>query len=231
MTKIDRFVAELATVRLDSVFNPYSDICPVHDHRDSARIRCSNLREFLAGSVELGIDSIWFGRDLGYRGGRRTGLALTDEAHLPLLSTKLGKRAIQKATASELVVERTATIVWGLIEEIGHVPFMWNAFPLHPHEAGNPLSNRSHTRKDLRQVWDLNLELLDILKPQHLIAIGNDAHQALSAAGLPCTYVRHPSYGGKADFTSGIRSIYKINSRPKRATKKEVAESQLALID
>jgi hypothetical protein len=28
---------------------------------------------------------MWFGRDLGYRGGRCTGLAFTDEAHLPAL--------------------------------------------------------------------------------------------------------------------------------------------------
>jgi len=36
--------------------------------------------------MELGSNTIWMGRDLGYRGGRRTGLALTDEAHLPLFS-------------------------------------------------------------------------------------------------------------------------------------------------
>ncbi|NGY05616.1 uracil-DNA glycosylase [Solimonas terrae] len=228
MKTIDRFLARLAAVQLENVFNPYRDICPIHDHAESAQIRLQSLRAYLTLAVQQGVDSIWFGRDLGHRGGRRTGIALTDEKHLPLLAARLHTRGIRKATASEMVIERTATVVWSMVEEIGQLPFMWNAFPLHPHEAKAPLSNRSHTRGELSQIWSFNMELVDVLKPRHFVAIGNDAHVALANAGLPCSYVRHPSYGGQADFVAGLRRIY---SEHCAANRTGALASQLELID
>lgn len=233
MTRIDRFLTKLTNVRLDDVFNPYADICVIHDHSESPKIRLRSLRAFLQSSVELGVDSIWFGRDLGYRGGRRTGIALTDEKHLPLLAMHLKSKQILKATASPMVIERTASVVWGMIDEIGHVPFMWNAFPFHPHQTDDVFSNRNHTRGELSAIWELNLELIDILKPRHFVAIGNDAHAALNNAGLKCSYVRHPSYGGQADFVKGLRQIYgRAKARSTRTpTPSHVAGNQLELID
>jgi hypothetical protein len=80
------------------------------------------------------------------------------------------------------------------------------------------MSNRAHTRQELKQVWDLNLELLDILQPTRLVAIGNDAHNALQREGLNCEYVRHPSYGGQAEFVAGLRRIHGLDRPRNRRT-------------
>jgi hypothetical protein len=215
---IQRFIERLAALRQDNVFNPYGERCPLNDRQDAVAIRRRNLEVYLSATIENGIDTVWFGRDLGYRGGRRTGVALTDEAHLPVLAKLLGSKLIQQATEGEAVAERTATVVWGMVFEIKQLPFFWNTFPFHPFESGDPMSNRAHTRSELRKVWDLNLELLDILQPQKLVAIGNDAHQALSREGLECEYVRHPSYGGQADFVAGLRRIHGLDRGDHRSS-------------
>lgn len=208
---ISRFMERLASIRLENVFNPYGERCSHNDRSDAVEIRCRNLETYLCATIEHGIDTMWFGRDLGYRGGRRTGVALTDEAHLPILARLLESRSIEQATTGEAVSERTASVIWGMVFEIGQLPFFWNTFPFHPFEPGEPMSNRAHTRRELQQVWDLNLELLDLLQPQKLVAIGNDAHNALTREGLTCEYVRHPSYGGQADFVAGLRRIHGID--------------------
>jgi hypothetical protein len=71
------FVAALAETRLPSVFNPYSDVCPIHDRIDAAKLRRRNLERFLDAALDVRVDTMWIARDLGYRGGRRTGVPLT----------------------------------------------------------------------------------------------------------------------------------------------------------
>src|SRR5687767_984828 len=100
MSRIAAFVDGLAAFRLKNVFNPYGDHCQQHDRPDAPVIRRENLRLVLEASLAKGLDSVWVGRDLGYRGGRRTGIALTDEPHLPELATRLGKIALMRATVS-----------------------------------------------------------------------------------------------------------------------------------
>ncbi len=73
----------LAALRFQDTFNPYSDACAEHDGGEAPQIRRRNMRLVLEAAVSRGVCSIWVARDLGYRGGRRTGLPLTDEAHLP----------------------------------------------------------------------------------------------------------------------------------------------------
>ena len=76
------FTEALSRVHLDNVFNPYADVCELHDRPDAAARRRQNLELSLSRALELNVRTMWIARDLGYRGGRRTGLALTDEMHL-----------------------------------------------------------------------------------------------------------------------------------------------------
>src|SRR5690242_9944617 len=79
---IHPFVEAVASLRFENCFNPYVDRCEIHDHVDAPNRRSSALSAMLACAQRDPIDAIWVGRDLGYRGGRRTGLALTDDVHI-----------------------------------------------------------------------------------------------------------------------------------------------------
>ena len=204
----EHFVSELSRLRFPNVFNPYFDTCPVHDGRNAAAIRCRNLALVLGAAMNRGVDSIWVGRDLGYRGGRRTGLALTDEAHLSSHAAAFGCRALERATRGPPVAERTASVIWDRLTALGRPVFLWNVFPLHPHEAGAPMTNRCHTRGERQACRDSMMWLLTTLSPKFIVAIGRDAQVALDDLGIAATGVRHPSYGGQAEFIAGIVELY-----------------------
>ena len=68
-----------------------------------------------------------------------------------------------------------------MLERIGEPVLLWNAFPLHPHEASNPLSNRAHTRAEPDATWPLTAALIAMVRPQRIVAIGLDAVDALAA--------------------------------------------------
>ena len=205
------FVEALSTVQLDAVFNPYSDRCPLHDRADAPQRRRANLRRFLESVADDEVDSIWIARDLGYRGGRRTGLPLTDEMHLQTFSTIYGL-PLSRATKGPPMAERTAAIIWRVLQQIGQPVSLWNIFPLHPFEPGDPLSNRCHTRAEREMFSDVLFTLLDMLRPQRIIAIGRDAQKALADMSLDCHAVRHPSYGGQAEFISGMFALYGLKA-------------------
>ena len=166
----------------------------------------------LQAAVECEIDSIWIGRDLGYRGGRRTGLALTDDVHLYTHAQRWGI-SVQRPTKGKAVAERTAAIIWGILSRIKVPVFLWNVFPLHPHEPDNPFSNRSHNSHERRAGEEILFQLILLLKPRRLIAIGNEA--ALTAYRLSGHHevikVRHPSYGGQTQFLTQVRELYDVS--------------------
>lgn len=157
------------------------------------------------------VDAIWVGRDLGFRGGRRTGMALTDDVHF---HTHLSRWGISgtKPTLGGPVSERTATIIWQMLERIDVPIFLWNVFPLHPHSPDAPFTNRAHNAKERKAGTEILEQIIRLLRPERLIAVGNDAAKVLGqisgeASGLK---VRHPSYGGQVEFSRQIRELYGI---------------------
>lgn len=215
------FVEMVADVHMPSVFNPYVDVCPIHDREDAPDRRRANLEQFLDAAVEAPQLSLWIGRDLGYRGGRRTGIALTDEVQLNRLAeTYSGKLHLRKATHGPVVAERTASVFWDMIGRLDMSVFTWNVFPLHPHEDDQPLSNRCHTKRERTLVAPILKELVQLLKPSQVIAIGNDAETGLEELGLSCLKVRHPSYGGVSEFRAGVASSHGL--REARGSSKQL---------
>lgn len=206
------FVKELAAISLPNVFNPYSDTCPVHDRKDAPGTRRRNLRTYLVAAAELGVNTIWMGRDLGYRGGRRTGLALTDELHLSCLAKLFPGCEPSKATRGPLVAERTAAEIWTILARLPYPPLLWNVFPFHPHEQDSHLSNRRFTAGELQVVDELNAVLIQWLGIRRIIAIGRDAAQYTARYAVEVVAVRHPSYGGVAEFRRGICVLYGLPS-------------------
>ncbi len=204
------FALALSETRLSSVFNPYADCCPTHDLPDAPRVRKRNLARCLEAALSERVDTIWIARDLGYRGGRRTGVPLTDEIHLGQAGVFMGGIALERATRGPVVAERTAAIVWRVLLQIGQPAVLWNIFPLHPHEPDDPFSNRCHTRAERDATWPLLTALIAMIKPRRIVAIGRDAGMALAGLDIPVELVRHPSYGGQAEFIAGVHQIYGI---------------------
>ncbi|GAW39754.1 Uracil DNA glycosylase superfamily protein [Brevundimonas sp. SH203] len=202
------FVCALEAASLPNVFNPWRDHCAVHDRGDAAALRRENLRLFLDRAIATEVSTMWVGRDLGYRGGRRTGVPFTDEVHLATASTLLGDIDLIRATEGPVMAERTAAVIWRVLEQVRQPVVLWNVFPFHPHMAGDPMSNRCHTRAERDETWPLLEALVEMVQPRRIIAIGRDASLALADLGVDADAIRHPSYGGQAEFMSGMFALY-----------------------
>ena len=202
------FIDRLAGLELPATFNPWHDRCAEFDRSDAAARRRRNLQNMLEAAIDHGAETMWIARDLGYRGGRRTGIPLTDEVHLRDAAALMGDIKLEKATQGPVVAERTAAVVWQVLRSISSPVVLWNVFPYHPHEEGKSMSNRCHTRAEREMTWSLLEGLIAMINPREIIAIGRDAQMALSALDKNVIPIRHPSYGGQREFISGLRHFY-----------------------
>ncbi len=204
------FVEALRKLRLENTFNPYSERCVRYDRNDAPQLRSATLRSILETAAKQEVDSLWIGRDPGHRGGRRTGLAFTDDVHLHEHAERWGI-SISRPTKGEKVVEQTATVIWRALSRIESPVFLWNVFPLHPHQPGNPFSNRPHNAHERRIGEEFLVELIRLLQPRRLVAIGNDAANTARrlADRRTVIQVRHPSHGGKTKFLIQIAESYR----------------------
>jgi len=208
------FLAALKRLRFDNTFNPYVHSCPLHDGEDAPGTRSRTLESILQSAARIEVDAIWIGRDLGHRGGRRTGLALTDDVHFESHLHRWGFETA-RPTKGTLVAERTAAVIWEVLSHVHQSVFLWNVFPLHPHPDGDAFSNRAHNAPERRAGQELLFELVKMLKPARLVAIGNDAYNVAAklVSTEPVFKVRHPSYGGQAEFAAQMEKLYGLEEK------------------
>ncbi|AXL52300.1 uracil-DNA glycosylase [Paraburkholderia caffeinilytica] len=215
------FVDAVASIKIKNTFNPYSAVCERFDRKDAGEKRKKLLLELLKNACENGVDSLWIGRDLGYRGGRRTGLALTDEVNMVCHARRWGL-SVSQVTKGEPVAERTAAVIWNALNSVSENIFLWNVFPLHPHEEGNSFTNRAHNSMERRLGEEILDTLIETIRPRRLIAVGNDA----AASIAKCSYkaevsqFRHPSYGGQNTFLAQVSALYGVTIQ--RSKQKEL---------
>ncbi|QJR20222.1 uracil-DNA glycosylase [Pelagibacterium halotolerans] len=209
MTCTQEIFRTLGDIRFENTFNPYFERCPVYDAKDAPELRRHYLAEMLHRAADAELDAIWVGRDLGYRGGRRTGLALTDDVHFADHLERWGLD-VQRPTYGKPVAERTAAAIWDILLRVNVPVFLWNVFPLHPFIKGDPFSNRAHNARERRAGAEILIQMVEYLQPKRVIAIGNDAYNVLSGVfAEDFVYkARHPSYGGQAEFLATMQSLY-----------------------
>lgn len=206
------FVDLLVSLRMKNTFNPYGENCEIFDKKNAAKIRTRVLREMLGKAETAGVDSLWIGRDLGHRGGRRTGLALTDEANVDNHVRRWNMK-MERITKGDPVSERTAAVMWEALNLIHENIFLWNVFPLHPYMEGFQFTNRSHTASERVIGEEILANLIEIIRPKRILAVGNDAFASAKKLKLevPLHHLRHPSYGGQNIFLTQVQSIYNID--------------------
>lgn len=205
---VDSFVEAVAALRMNDCFNPYTDHYDPFDLKDAPKLRRSNLWHVLDAAAQVGVAEIWVGLELGHNGGRRTGLAMTDDTHLRAHGNRFGVAdRLRRPTKAGPAKELTAGIVWEALSKIERSVFLWNVVPVHPHRPAEPLSNRRHTGTE-REVCLPHLHsLIKLLRPTRIVAVGNDASTALRRCGYHHVPVRHPAFGGKRLFLEQVAAI------------------------
>ncbi|GIV57827.1 MAG: hypothetical protein KatS3mg042_0740 [Rhodothermaceae bacterium] len=189
----------------DDLFNPYRDRHEDLDRPDAVAIRRENLRRYVAG-YEAPPPVLLLAEAPGPWGCRFSGVPLTSEAQLvdpafPLTGRPSSRREQPHA-------EYSARIFWRVMTPFFPRFFVWNTVPLHPHRPGAPLTIRTPRAREVAAFRDLLAGLLDVLRPERVLAIGRKAEQALARLGRAATYVRHPSQGGARLFADGVRAAF-----------------------
>lgn len=177
----------------------------MYDRDGAPEHRAETLLKIMEAAVDQGVDAIWAGRDLGHRGGRRTGLAFTDDVHVAAHGRRWGMR-LARSTRGPIVRETSAGFVWRSLASVNQSVFLWNVFPLHPHLPEEPFTNRRHNALERRVGEAYLAALIRLLEPRRLVAIGGDAAISLArvANETEVVRVRHPSYGGQSVFSQQI---------------------------
>lgn len=176
-------------------------------------IRRANLEHYLEDMVVRKPKIALITEAPGYKGMRLTGLPMVSRRMLRegipvlgLFALSRGYQEVNEPGFERIQSEQSGTILWGTLAALGVVPLVWNAFPFHPHKAGQTLSNRSPRRTEVVKGAVFLRELLNIFKPETIIAVGNVAHGSLKSLGYSCPKIRHPAQGGKNDFVAGLRA-------------------------
>ena len=218
MTTPESFIEALRKLKFEDTFNPYSERCTLHDRYNAPSIRSKTLLAILEAATQREIDSLWVGQELGYKGGRRTGLAFTDDVHLQEHAERWSV-PFERPTKGKEVKEGTATAVWDILSRIKKPVFLWNVFPLHTYKSDNPFSNRKHNAHECSAGKKLLSQLISLLEPHRLIAVGRDAEEVAHSLrdghevlrdGHKVMYVRHPSYGGQNKFRKKMKNLYSL---------------------
>ncbi|NLM16225.1 MAG: uracil-DNA glycosylase [Candidatus Riflebacteria bacterium] len=207
------------------VFNPWFDQDKENDYYTNApEIRRHQMRAFLSERVSpQGIKALLLGEAIGYQGGHFSGIPMVSERILLGHQSKKGilpEHVFQTLMPSATSIrgieangfnEPTATIVWEYLVNAGVNTYdyaIWNSFPWHPYNPKKGiLSNRTPTKSELEAGHEVLKNILKLLKPKKIIAVGKKASEQLEIFGLEHFCVRHPANGGATEFRKQMSDL------------------------
>jgi len=185
------------------LFNFYQRCDLEVDLPGADQIRQKNLHHYLQSFSERP-SVLVVGEAPGWRGCRFSGVPFTSQAQL--LSGDLPFTGRLSGCVSSPLNESTATVFWQVMRPYHPRFLVWNCVPLHPHRPGILLSNRALDRHEITCYHPILREMIALLAPRQVVAVGRAAQYALDAIVGPAVYVRHPSHGGATPFKEGIES-------------------------
>jgi len=194
--RVRRFVATLSDFpSTRALANPYRSLR-----------RRQNLEAYLLALLAWPYSGhLLVGEAPGERGCARTGIPFTDERLLRSGSHPFLKSLRSAVQVTGSTAENTAGIIWSHLCHSGVVPAFWNAVPFHP--RGDRRPNRSPTATEIYRCQGFLDQVLRILMPGSVIAVGRTAEAALARLGMKSfASVRHPSHGGKRGYIAGLRA-------------------------
>lgn len=166
-------------------------------------IRKQNLILYLNHMLSLSPKYLLVGEAPGYKGCKLTGIPFSSEhvvATHPFFRGK-GYRLLSDTCSKE----NTATIIWNELDKYNDKPLLWNIFPFHPFND-SPATNRAPNAVETSFGLIVIKKLLSIFDIQHIVSVGQKATKKLDTA-FDVIPLRHPSYGGKSEFSKGLSQI------------------------
>lgn len=185
----------------EDLFNPYSTSNSALDVPNAHLIRRANLTSYICDRREPPSVLILMEAP-GPWGCRFTGVPITSEQQL--LDPSFPLKGSQTSLGAEPHKEYSASIYWKTLLPFYRHIFTWNTVPFHPYKMGAPLSIRTPRTSEIDRFVGLLGQIVDVLSPQSVIAVGRKAESALKKVGCEAVYVRHPSQGGATLFAQGI---------------------------
>jgi len=195
------------------VFNQYCNINEQVDLSNAATIRRMNLKNYMTEATRTA-SILVVGEAAGPWGCRFSGVPFTGERQLldpsfPIHGERSSKTNLDHPTkVTPPFISMSAKIFWGVMLPYYGRFLLWDAFPFHPHKPQDFLTVRNPTKSEVSQFGEVLRLIKAYIKPINIVAVGKKAFEELDYLGEPSIYVRHPSQGGKAEFTSGMKNIF-----------------------
>lgn len=197
----DAFIKSLSKRPSNSYVNNFYNSVDSTD-----KYKLNNLINYLQYYENNPPKIILIGEAPGYRGCAASGIPFTSQY---TIKSSIFFTRNQMGVVSGEQKENTATVMWGIFDELAEYPLLWNAFPFHPHQKNNKNTNRKPNTDELEEGLYYIKFLMTHFPLSQPAAVGNVAHSSLTSLGLNTVKIRHPSYGGKNKFINDIKTLLK----------------------
>lgn len=209
--QLQKFLDKLFSYKPDSTNFLYEN-----PYLDELSIQRYNLEQYLTYMLECRPCIMLVGEAPGYRGCQRTGIPFVSGAELlnhnndSLLGT--WTRRTDQDNKKEASAQYVMDALRKRYDKDKMIPLIWNSFPYHPYKGENRNTNRPPTSEEIKIGKSFIEELKTIfdIQDENIYCVGRKAQKALGME-KDDHYIRHPSYGGKAECQDYL--INKVDSQ------------------